>query len=30
MEKLKKIDQMAYFRFATVYLDFNKVDDFKR
>ena len=30
MEKLKKIDQMAYIRFATVYLDFNKVDDFKK
>lgn len=30
MEKLKKVDQMAYIRFATVYLDFNKVDDFKK
>jgi len=30
MEKLKKVDQMAYIRFATVYLDFNSINDFEK
>jgi len=30
LEKLKNIDTMAYIRFATVYLDINEVDDFKK
>jgi len=30
LEKLKNIDQMAYIRFATVYLDLNKIDDFEK
>lgn len=30
MEKLKNIDTMAYIRFATVYLDINEIDDFKK
>lgn len=30
LEKLKGIDQMAYIRFATVYLDFNEVSDFEK
>ena len=30
MEKLKKVDQMAYIRFATVYLDFNSITDFEK
>lgn len=30
MEKLKEIDPVAYIRFATIYLDIKKVDDFKK
>jgi len=30
MEKLKGIDPMAYIRFASVYLDFNSVEEFKK
>ncbi len=30
MEKLKEVDQMAYLRFATVYLDLEKIEDFKK
>ena len=30
LEKLKNIDPMAYIRFATVYLDLNEIDDFKK
>jgi len=30
MEKLKGVDPMAYIRFATVYLDLDKIDDFKK
>jgi len=29
MKKLKKIDKVAYIRFASVYLDFENIDDFK-
>lgn len=30
MEKLKGVDPMAYIRFATVYLDLNSIEDFKK
>jgi transcriptional repressor NrdR len=30
MEKLKGVDPMAYIRFATVYLDLDKIEDFKK
>ena len=30
MEKLRAIDQVAYVRFASVYREFNNVDEFKR
>jgi len=30
MRKIKKIDDVAYIRFASVYLDFKNVEDFKR
>ena len=30
MDKLKKIDNVAYIRFASVYRDFADIDDFKR
>jgi transcriptional repressor NrdR len=30
MNKLKKLDKIAYIRFASVYLDFQDVADFKR
>jgi transcriptional repressor NrdR len=30
LKKLKDINPMAYIRFATVYLDLNKIDDFKK
>lgn len=30
LEKLKNMDPVAYIRFATVYLDINEVDDFKK
>ena len=30
MEKLKGIDPMAYIRFASVYLDLNSIDEFKK
>jgi transcriptional repressor NrdR len=30
MEKLKGVDPMAYVRFATVYLDLDDIDDFKK
>ena len=30
MEKLKGIDPMAYIRFSTVYLNLDKIDDFKK
>lgn len=30
MEKLKGVDPMAYIRFATVYLDLDDIDDFKK
>ena len=30
MEKLKDIDQVAYFRFATVYLDVESVNDLEK
>lgn len=30
MEKLKKIDDLAYLRFASVYLDFGGFDNFKK
>ncbi|MDD4106410.1 MAG: transcriptional regulator NrdR [Candidatus Shapirobacteria bacterium] len=30
MDKLKQIDPVAYVRFATVFLDINSVDDFKK
>jgi len=30
MEKLKKIDPVAYIRFATVYLDINSINDFEK
>jgi transcriptional repressor NrdR len=29
MKKLKKIDKVAYIRFASVYLDFEDINDFK-
>ncbi|HOZ81147.1 MAG TPA: transcriptional regulator NrdR [Candidatus Woesebacteria bacterium] len=29
METLENVDQMAYIRFATVYMDFKKIEDFK-
>ena len=29
METLKNVDQMDYIRFATVYMDFKKIDDFR-
>ena len=28
LKRLKKIDKVAYVRFASVYLDFNEIDDF--
>jgi transcriptional repressor NrdR len=30
MEKLKGIDPMAYVRFASVYLDLDSIDEFKK
>lgn len=30
MSRLKKIDELAYMRFASVYLDFDEAEDFKR
>jgi len=30
LKRLKKIDKVAYVRFASVYLDFNEIDDFAR
>ena len=30
MDKLKKIDKVAYIRFASVYRDFADIDDFKK
>ena len=30
MEKLKKLDKVAYIRFASVYRDFADIDDFKK
>ena len=30
MSKLKKLDKVAYIRFASVYLDFHDVKDFKK
>ncbi len=30
MEKLKGIDPMAYIRFASVYLDLNSIEEFKK
>jgi transcriptional repressor NrdR len=30
MEKLKKIDPVAYIRFATVYLEVNSIEDFEK
>ncbi|HLC78063.1 MAG TPA: ATP cone domain-containing protein, partial [Candidatus Nanoarchaeia archaeon] len=30
MKELKKIDKVAYIRFASVYRDFKDVDDFKK
>jgi len=30
MKKLKKLDKVAYIRFASVYRDFHDVNDFKR
>jgi len=30
MEKLKDLDQLAYIRFATVYLDLNDINDFEK
>jgi transcriptional repressor NrdR len=30
MEKLKKVDKVAYIRFASVYREFTDLDDFKR
>jgi len=30
MQKLKKLDKVAYIRFASVYLDFHDVKDFKK
>jgi len=30
MEKLKDIDQVAYVRFATIYLDIKNIDDFEK
>jgi len=30
MEKLKNLDQLAYIRFATVYLDLNDINDFEK
>ena len=30
MNKLKKLDKVAYIRFASVYLDFHNVKDFKK
>jgi len=30
MEKLKGVDPMAYIRFASVYLDLNSIEDFKK
>lgn len=30
MEKLKGVDPMAYIRFASVYLDLNSIDEFKK
>jgi transcriptional repressor NrdR len=30
MNKLKKVDKIAYIRFASVYRDFEDVDDLKR
>jgi len=29
MKRLKKIDKVAYIRFASVYMDFENIDDFK-
>ncbi len=30
LSRLKKVDQLAYLRFASVYMDFEEADDFKR
>lgn len=30
MSRLKKVDELAYMRFASVYLDFDEAEDFKR
>lgn len=30
MEKLRHVDQVAYVRFATVFLDINSIDDFEK
>ena len=30
MKELKKLDKVAYIRFASVYQDFKDVDDFKK
>ena len=30
MKALKKIDKVAYIRFASVYRDFNDIGDFKK
>ena len=30
MDKLKKVDKVAYIRFASVYRDFADIDDFKK
>ena len=30
MEKLKEVDPMAYIRFATVYLNLDEIEDFKK
>jgi transcriptional repressor NrdR len=30
LNRLKKVDELAYMRFASVYLDFDDADDFKR
>ncbi len=30
MQKLKKLDDVAYIRFASVYMNFNDIKDFKR
>ncbi len=30
LARLKKLDELAYMRFASVYMDFNNADDFKK